>query len=165
MTGGDANASPVIDNSVVLEDLFYLALRESVIEGSQDDAEAAGLKRDYTLALTLGTATRPDTMIDECMDDSSIYSETDSTIGELSSFQARYSDFLRPVHAMLGYYTILGDNFLFREAGGVTRSYTGTIHLVTIGTPDIPAVITDPITIATETAERCIAILSRMLKG
>ena len=165
MVGGDANASPVIDNTVVIEDLFYLALREAVIEGSQHEAEAGTLKRDYILTVASGTATLPDTVIDECLDSSSIYSTTDSTIGDLSSFQPQYGDFIRPVHAMLAYYTALGGNFLFRAAGGAVGAYSGTIHLVAIGTPDIPGSITANITIATETAERCIAILARMIKG
>lgn len=165
MVGGDANASPVIDNAVALEDLFYLALRAAVLEGAAIETENGGLQRDYSIVIASGTGPLPDTVLDECLDTSSVYSTTDADITTLTSYQSRHLDYLRPVHVQLGYYTVLGGNLLFREPGGATGSYGGTIHLVTVGTPDIPAVATNPIEIATETAERCIAILARMVGG
>lgn len=163
LAGGDGNASPVIDSSVVLEDLFYLALREAVIEAA--NSEPGSQKRDYTIAVTSGSGTLPDTVVEELLDDSTIYSATESTIGELSSFQREYSDFIRPVHTILSYYTVLGSNFLFRQAGAATGAFTGSIHLVASGIPDIPGTITTPLTIKSSVAERTIAILANLLRG
>lgn len=164
MTGTDAHVSAVIDNAVVLEDHFYSALKMAVIEGSQIESEAGGLKRDYTITVTDGVGTLPDTVLDECLDQSSIYSTTDDDIGELSSYQSRYGDYLRPNHDQLNYYAVQGTDFLFREAGADPGEYDGDIHLVAIGVPDVSS-FTGAITISTTTAERTINILANLLKG
>lgn len=165
MTGGDANTSAVIDSGVVLEDHFYTALRQSIVEGSAIPSEVNSLKRDHTITLTDGVGTMPDAVLDECLNTSSIYSSTDSDVQEFSSYQPRYSDYLRPVQTQLGYYAVQGSSFLYREPSGDAGAFDGDINLVAVSTPAIPATITDPITISTEAAERTIQILAGILRG
>jgi hypothetical protein len=163
MVGNDPHASPVIDASVVLEDLFYEALRQAVVIGASNQNEAGSLKRVYPLLIVDGVADLPDTVVTECLDSSSVFATDDVT--QLSSYQSRFNDYLRPGHDLLNYYAVQGNQFYFREAGDDAGVFDGTINLVAIGTPDIPAAIADPITISTETAERTIKILAQMLRG
>lgn len=165
MPGVDPNTVAFVDNSVVLEDLFYEALRAAVIEGSQRPAEVGNLTRDFTIAVSGGIGALPDSVINECLDNSSIYSGDDDDIGQFSSFQTRYSDFIRAVHPQIAYYHIQGTNFLFRDIGGDPNDFDGDINLITVALPDIPSVITDLITISSETAERAIVLLAEMLRG
>lgn len=165
MTGGDPNLSSVIDNTVVLEDHFYTALRNAIIAGANVPTEVNGLKRDHTIAVTNGVGTLPDSVVDECLDSSSIYSSTDSNVQQFSSFQPRYADYLRPVHGQLAYYAVQGQSFLYRGPNEEAGVFDGDIHLVAVSTPAIPATITDAITISTATAERTIQLLASILRG
>ena len=165
MAGLDPHTSPVIDNGVVAEDLFYDALRRAVVESAKNPSDAQAMTRDHTVTITNGVGTMPDTALDEFLSSSSIYSTTDTTIAENSSYCPRYVDYQRPRHSQLSFYAVQGSSLLFTEAGGNPGEYDGDIHLVAISTPSIPAIITDAITISTELAELTITILASMLKG
>lgn len=165
MAGGDPNTSQVVDNNVALEDLFYDALRSAVLDGSQYPSEVGNLMRDHTISVTDGVGVLPDSVINEELDQSSVYSEDGDDIGQLNSYQPRYMDYVRGGQSQLAYYAVKGTDFLFRDIGGDANDFDGDIHLVTVSIPAIPATITDPITIGSETAERCIQLLAEMLKG
>ena len=164
MTGGDPNLSSVIDNTVVLEDHFYTALRNAIIAGANVPTEVNGLKRDHTISVSNGVGTLPDSVIEECLDTSSIYAD-DTNVQQFSSYQPRYSDYLRSGHSQMGYYSTQGANFLYRGPNEEAGVFDGDIHLVAVSTPSIPSTITDPITISTEVAERTIQILASILRG
>ena len=165
MAGLDPHTSPVVDNGVVAEDLFYSALRRAVAESAKNPSDAQAMRRDHTVTITNGVGTMPDAVLDDFLSSSSIYSTTDTTIAENSSYCPRYVDYLRPVHSQLGYYAVQGSSLLYREPAGNAGEWDGDLHLVAISTPAIPATITDPITISTELAELTITILASMLKG
>ena len=165
MTGGDSNASPVIDNAVVLEDMAPMALRQAIILGANNPNEVNQLKIAHTLSVASGEATLPDEVITECMDRSSVSSASDSSITELASFQPRLLSFLRPVHKQLAYYTVNGAKLLFRAAGGDAGTYTGTITLAAVSMPVGVTLLTSSLGIPSDTAERAIGILAVMLKG
>ena len=165
MAGLDPHTSPVVDNGVVAEDLFYDALRRAVAESAKNPSDAQAMKRDHTITMTDGVGTMPDTALDDFLSSSSIYSTTDSTVAENSSYCPRYVDYQRPVHSQLSYYAVQGSSLLYREPGGDAGAWDGDLHLVTVSTPTIPATITDPITISTELAELTVTILASMLKG
>jgi hypothetical protein len=161
MTGTDAHQSAVVDNAVVLEDYFYSALKQSVLAGASDPSESAGLKRDHTISITNGIGTLPDVVLEECLNDSTVYNDDD----DQTSYQPRYADYLRPVHSLIGYYAVQGTSFLYRAPGGDAGEFDGDINLVAVSLPDIPATITDAITISSATAERTIQILAGMIRG
>lgn len=161
--GVDGHDSPIIDGSTLPEDLFSLALRAAVIERSTTPGSADGLKRSYTLNFVNGKAAKPDTMLDEVMNQSQLYSAANPDV--LISFQPRYLDFIRPAYNQLGYYTLNGDNIEYKEPYGNAGSYTGTQTLVAVGLPDIPASLTDPITMSTELAESVVWQLVAMMRG
>lgn len=165
LTATDPNVSAVIDNRVVLEDLLYTAMKQAVIEASQNPAEVGSLKRDFTVTITSGVGTLPDDSLDEFLDDSNIYSTTDDDISQLTSFQPRYLDYIRPTHSQLGYYTVQGTSLLFKEPGGDAGDFTGDIHFVCTSMPDLSGAFTAAITIPTPTAERTIVRLAELLKG
>ena len=165
MTGGDPNASPVIDNVVVLEDLAPMALRKAIIEGASDPDEANELKIAHTITISLGVGDMPDEVINELLDRSSVSSTTDDDITQFTSFQPRLMDYLRPVHSQLGYYTAQGQNILFREPGGNAGAFDGTIVLNAVSMPVEVVDLTSFLHIPTDTAERAIQILPMMLRG
>ncbi len=165
MAGLDPHTSPVVDNGVVAEDLFYDALRRAVAESAKNPSDAQAMKRDHTITITNGVGTMPDTVLDDFLSSSSIYSTTDSNIAENSTYCPRYVDYLRPVHSQLGYYAVQGSSLLYREPAGDAGAWDGDLHLVTVSTPAIPATIADAMTISTELAERTIQILAGMLRG
>lgn len=163
MAGGDANSSPVVDNKVVLEDLFYSALRQAIVEGSDKPAEIGDLKHDHTIAITNGAGTIPDNVLDEFLDSSSIYSD-DGTLNGLMSFHPRYFDYIRAGHSQLGYYTVRDAQLLLKSPGGAMSSYNGNVHLVTTTMPTV-ADATTALSISTETAKRTVEILAGSLRG
>lgn len=163
MAGGDANSSPTIDNRVVLEDLFYSALRQAIVEGSENPAEIGALKYDHTITVTNGAGTIPDTVLNEFMDGSTVYSD-DGTLNGLMSFQPRYFDYIRDGHSQLGYYTVQDDQFLLKEPGGDISDYTGDVHLVTTTMPTVTDATTD-LAISSETAKKTVEILASLLRG
>ena len=165
MAGLDPHTSPVVDNGVVVEDLFYDALRRAVAESAKNPSDAQAMRRDHTVTIVNGVGTMPDTVLDDFLSSSSIYSTTDSNIAENSTYCPRYVDYLRPKHSQLSFYAVQGSSLLFTEAGGNSGEYDGDLHLVCVSVPAIPATITDPITISTELAELTITILASMLKG
>jgi hypothetical protein len=163
--GVDGASSPVINNTFTPEDLFPIALREAVIERASIPSEADSLKREYALTFTNGVATKPDTLVDECIKHSSLFSVTDPSIGELTSYQERYSDFLRPAYTQLGYYALRGSSIEYRPAYGEINDFDGDLVLSAVGIPDIPAVLTAAMTISTDLAEATITKLAQMMRG
>ncbi len=161
--GTDAHASPIIDSSTLPEDLFSIALRAAVLERSKMPGEADGLKRTYTLNFVNGVAEKPQTMVDEVINQSQLYDPNNPD--QLISFQPRYLDFIRPAYNQLGYYTMNGNNIEYKEPYGSTGTYTGTQTLTAIGLPDVPASITDTISMSTELAEATINQLVMMMRG
>jgi hypothetical protein len=164
MVGQDANNSLTIDNQVVLEDLAPLALREAIIQKAGTDSENGGIKRSHALTFVNGTATLPDTVIEECLDTSSLVSTTDDDITQLSSYQPRYLDFQRPAHNQLSYFTVQGRNILFRDSFGDPGEYNGAISLVAVSMPAVVAITAD-LGIGTDVAESAIKILAAKLRG
>jgi len=165
MEGADPTQSPVIDNGVVLEDLFPIALRSAIIQAAQKGITLGQVRRSHTLSVTSGVATLPDTVIDECLDTSTLSSTTDATITQLSSWQPQYLDFVRPVHSQLHYYTTQGADFLFREAGADYGDYTGTLSLNAVSMPATVGSLTADLGISTDIAETTIEILAARLRG
>lgn len=163
LVGSDGNASPVIDNSVVLEDLFYSALKKAIVEGSESSAEVGGLKYDHTITITDGKGTIPDSILNDFLDDSALYTD-DGSLNGLMSFQPRYFDYVREGHSQLGYYTVQDNKLLVKEPGGDINAYDGTVHLVTTTVPTVVDATT-ALNISTETAKRTIEFLAQMLRG
>jgi hypothetical protein len=160
--GTDAHQSPVIDNQYVVETLAPHALRDAVRIGAGKESEVGSLKRTHSLTVTDGEATLPASVLEECLDSSTVYG---TAIEDLTSYEPRYSDFLRVSDPHLNLYTCRGGTFCFREAGGNVGEWDGTLSLVAVSLPDLPAVITDAMTISNATAERCIEILAKKLRG
>ncbi len=158
-TGLDANSSPVIDNSVVFEDLFPLAMREAVSYLAGNPEDASSLKQDHALTFTSGSAPLPAGVVTECLDSSSLNS---STYSGLVSWQPRYIDFIRPVHKQLGYYLISGSNVLFRAPGGAPGTFNGSLTLNAVSVP-IPANISDDLAIGEDLANEVIVRLASMV--
>jgi len=162
MVGADPNGSPVIDNGVVIEDMFAMALREAIIAAAQSDTTVSQVKRSHSIVVTDGVGVLPDTVIDECLDTSSLESATDDDITQLSSYQPRYADYVRPVHSQLPYYTVRTGSFLFRN--GDRSVYDGTVTLVAVAMPPVVAFTAD-LDISTDIAESTVQILAQRLRG
>jgi hypothetical protein len=160
--GTDAHQSPVVDNKYALEVLFPHSLREAVRIGAGIENEANSLKRAHSLTVTNGEAALPVSVLEECLDSSTVYGDD---IGDLTSYEPRYEDFIRVSDDNLNLYTCRGGTFCFREAGGEVGEFDGDVNLVAVSMPDIPTTITDAMTINNSTAERVIEILARKLRG
>jgi hypothetical protein len=164
--GTDSHDSPIVDNAPTAEVLFPTALRRAATEIARSDRnEADILKRTYALTLVNGSITLPTSVIAECLDSSSIYSDDDSDIGQLSSYKPRYYDFLHPALEQLGYYTVRGANLEFREPDEESGEFDGALNLVAVGMPDIPSTLTASMTISDRVAEKTIENLAAMLRG
>jgi hypothetical protein len=164
-TGTDAHDSPAVDSRYVAEVLFPHALRSAIIKSAARGETAGHLKRSFTMTLSSGAAVLPDEIIKECLDHSNIRSEADADVGQLSSFQARYLDFLRPAHSQLGYYTVNGTSFEYRPPNGSHGTFAGDIILDAVAMPEKPATATAAIDISDEVAERTVELLAIMIKG
>lgn len=158
--GGDPHDSPVADNLFVFEDLFPFAFREAVkaliIEGN-----TGGYKRTYTLSITDGRVTLPDTLLEEMLDDSQIVGEN----GNITSYQPNLQSFYFPSNTQLGHYAVDGNEFVYREPDGEADDFTGEISLKTAGVPDIPGSVLTDLGIPPELAERTIVFLAEMALG
>lgn len=163
--GIDAHSSPVIDNKYVIETMFPLALRQAVIEHARTPHEANGLKRTFSLTLVAGEAVLPDDVLDECLTSSSISSATDLDVAELTSYEQRYFDYIRPGYAQLGFYTNRGGTFCYRGIGENAGESVATVKLTAISMPVIPATSTTSMTISTSLADTTVEILARMMSG
>lgn len=164
--GLDPHGSGAVDTQFAFENNFPHALRRAATElAGRDESEAANLKRTYALTLSSGVATLPVSVIQECLDRSMIYSDSDSTVAENSSYQPRYSDYIRPAHSQLGYYSINGTSFCYRAPYGAANSFSGNLKLVTAGMPDIPGSLTTAMTISDRLAERTVELLADMVRG
>lgn len=164
--GVEPHQSAIIDNAFTAEDYFPIALREAVKQSAGIPNEANSVKRTYPLTLVAGEATLPDTVLTECLDSSSLFSSSDATVAKLSSYEPRYSDYLDSgAYNQLAYYTVRGAVFCYRAPGELPGVSTATLSLVCVGIPDIPAALATAMVISSETAERCIEILSKMLRG
>lgn len=164
-TSSDATVQPILDNIWAFEEAYPHALRQASSETARSADEIEKYRRQHTLAVVDGTAALPDAVLDEFLDSSTIYSDADPTIAELSSFAPRWSSFQRPVHDMLHYYTFKEGDFFFREAGGDLNVWDGDIELVCVSMPDIPAAISGTSEVPSDIAERTIQILAGMIKG
>lgn len=160
--GVEPHSSPVIDNGFTAELLFPHCLRDAVRIGAGIENEANSLKRTHTLTVTGGEAVLPTSVLEECLDSSTVYGDD---IDDLTSYEPRYSDFLRVSDANLNLYTCRGGTFCFKESGGNAGEFNGELSLVAVSLPTIPDTITDAMTISNATAERVVEILARKLRG
>lgn len=163
LVGMDANSSAWIDNKIVLEDLFYSACRQAILDGSDNPNEIGDLKYDHTVTITNGVGTLPSEVLDELLSGSTVYSD-DGALNGLMSFQPRYFDYIRDGHTQLGYYAIQDNNLLLKEPGGEIGTYDGDVHLVTTSMPTIVDATTT-LNLSKETAKRTVEILAQMLRG
>jgi len=164
MTGGEDTASVIIDNQVVFEDYFAIALREACISGSLNENEAAALKRTFDITITNGEGTLDDAVLPECMDQSTLTDDADSSTP--ISYSPRYGDFLAPAKPnQLSYYTIQGSKLLYRALGDLPGVTDAAVHLTAVALPTIPGTITTAMTIRPETAERVAQILAQKVLG
>jgi hypothetical protein len=164
MTGSEDIASAIVDNEVVFEDYFSIALSEACLAAAQNESEAAALKRTHDIIIVDGVGDLPDTVLTECMDQSSMVNpaDTDTPI----SFSPRYSDYVSPARPnQLSYYTVEGSNLLFRAVGEGVGESDADIQLTAVSLPDTPALITGTMTIRPETAERVALILAQKVLG
>lgn len=152
----DSHASPIIDSEWLTEDRFRDALRRAVIEQN--------FERSYTLTLTNGEIALPSGVILEKMKTASLYQAAD-TDGELSSFEERYIDFQNFIYPQLSAFTVRNSKLCYREADQEPNSFDGDVVLNVVALPDIPATLTDPITMPDTLADKTSENLAEMLIG
>jgi hypothetical protein len=164
-TGGDAHASPVVDNVWAFEEAFPHALSRAVEEIGFGPEEIEHYRRAFDLTFVNGVATLSGDVVHRFLDRSSLSSITDASVATNSSFCNRVSEFLNPPHTALHYYTTVEGEIWFREASGSVDTFDGNLTLYAIGYPATPASITGTMAIPEDIADRTVEIMAEMIRG
>jgi len=163
--GIDAHMSATIDNDFLGEDFFSTALRKAVSECAAVPAEKNLLKRAYAVTFSSGEAALPATVLQERLDESTLYSATDADLR--ASYEPNYTAFLKAQfsYRQIGYYTNVGAKILYRGPGQAAGAASGSFTLYALGMPDIPAALTDAIDVSPEVEEKTARYLAEMIRG
>lgn len=143
------DASPLIDNFFITEDLFRDALTQAVREQRY--------RRSFALTIASGAVALPDVILPEV--------NTISVEGDTPTSFESYVDFYAAPSNLINYASIRNNQFLYREAGAAIGAFSGSITVTAVAIPDIPAALTTVMDIPDTLADAVSEILANKMRG
>lgn len=159
--GGDANLSPLIDNKFALRTLLNNAINHVYTKRAGDGKSWRDISIRFPITIASGFGTFPSNAMREFMHQSD-WANSDN---DLISYIARDADNRETYDTYLGYVQIQGDTVLYTPPNGDATSYTGTLYMTAVGTPELPASSSTTFNMTSDISDEVAYTLALALRG
>ena len=168
MRGSEAAEMANLDTQAVVQAILPSVLQEVTLKYAGGDEDKRSLLRQtHTVTLTDGVGTLPSEVLTTCIWGSSVWVESEPTVGPLMSYEPWIS-FISSSSDLIGRYSIRGDYELYWADAGetypdLTRDTEVLVTIATVLTP--PADPADPTGWPAEAESDVIDRLAEWLRG
>lgn len=159
-----------LDPELQVEALAQRTIDEVIDEMGAEGPESRALTlATVSLSLVNGNAAFPVQARIHLLRHASVSDPLDATLAKKMKWVELWSDIIRPLPSTgIGYFIARGTTFFMSKPGtafSTTSGYTGTINVDMPCSPQVPALHTDPITIAPEVEKRVVLRLADRLRA